>query len=259
MNEQWGERRTLAQGHRRYDTLGLARGCEAMADFVISLPERFERGEGEVIYRGRNELRAFTYEGATYVAKAFHRPHLINAWAYGHVRPSKAERSLRNALRLTGIGVGTPRPIAYLEVRRGCLLRDSYYLTGRSACPYVYSQLFDRHFDCEDAVLREIGRVTGVMHNHGLAHLDYGRGNILFAPQPNGRVDIELVDLNRMHVGPLDVKSGCRNLERLPLTPHMRQVLAEAYAAERGFDADEVYSLLEHYRSTQPGKIDGKY
>jgi hypothetical protein len=39
----------------------------------------------------------------------------------------------------------------------------------------------------------------------------------------------------------------------------MHKVLAEAYAKERGFDADECYKLMVAYRSTQPGKIDGLY
>ena len=46
---------------------------------------------------------------------------------------------------------------------------------------------------------------------------------------------IEIVDLNRMDIGPLDMKAGCKNLERLPATPHMHKVLAEEYAKERGF------------------------
>ena len=75
---------------------------------------------------------------------------------------------------------------------------------------------------------------------------------------PEG-IKIEIVDLNRMDIGPLDMKAGCKNLERLPATPHMHKVLAEAYAKERGFDADECYKLMVAYRSTQPGKIDGLY
>ena len=106
--------------------------------------------------------------------------------------------------------------------------------------------------------MSEVGRITGILHNHGYAHKDYGRGNILFLHTEQG-VYLEVVDLNRLAVGPLDMKAGCKNLERLPATPHMHRVLAEAYAKERGLDPEACYRLMVAYRSTQPGKIDGLY
>ena len=72
-------------------------------------------------------------------------------------------------------------------------------------------------------------------------------------------VNIELVDLNRMYNGPIDMKAGCKNLERLPATPQMHRWLAEAYAGIRHFDAETCFKLIQAYRSTQPGKIDDKY
>ena len=75
---------------------------------------------------------------------------------------------------------------------------------------------------------------------------------------PEG-IKLEIVDLNRMDIGPLDIKAGCKNLERLPATPQMHRWLAEEYAQARGMDTEECYQLMVAYRSTQPGKIDGKY
>lgn len=232
---------------------------EQMQDFILTLPKKFAQGEGIVIHKGRNELRMMTHAGQEYVVKSFHRPHFVNAMVYGTLRASKAERSLRNAELLTRIGVGTPQPIGYMEVRRHGLLTESYYVTKRSSCPYVFSQLFEQKFSYEDDVLSAIGLLTAKMHNQGYAHKDYGRGNILFGQQNDGSILIEVVDLNRMYFGKIDMRRGCKNMERLPLTPHMRRVLAMAYATNRGFDVQKCYELLEHFRSSQPGKIDGKY
>ena len=55
------------------------------------------------------------------------------------------------------------------------------------------------------------------------------------------------------------MKAGCKNFERLPATPHMHRLMANAYAEARGFDADECFRLMQAYRSVQPGKIDDKY
>ena len=229
-----------------------------LEDFFESLPERFARGEGEVIYKGRNELRKITYEGCAYVVKSFRRPNFINRFVYGIFRPSKAKRAFDHACLFLKIGVGTPFPVGYLNVRQGLLFDRSYLVTLESECTHVYRELFEKKFEYEDEVLREIARVTTLLHNNGYAHKDYGRGNILFEKTKDG-IRIELVDLNRLAVGPLDLKSGCKNMERLPCTPHMHRVFAEEYAKLRGFDAEQCFRLLQAYRSVQPGKIDGLY
>lgn len=232
--------------------------CQELTEFVRSVPDRFHRQEGVVIYRGRNELRKMTYQGQDFVVKSFRRPNCINRWVYGTFRPSKARRSFEHANLLTAAGIGTPRPIGYIELRRHWEFDESYYITAMSSCPYTYEELFRRPFANEDDIIRAVALTTARMHDQGYAHKDYGRGNILFNPKPDG-VQIEIVDLNRMDIGPIDLKKGCKNLERLPATPHMHRILAETYAKARGLDEEACYKWMVAYRSTQPGKIDNLY
>ena len=239
-------------------TLVLHPDYARLADFMLSLPGRFEREEGNLVYRGRNELRGLVADGLHLVVKSFRRPNPINRFVYGTLRPSKAKRSYENALLLQSIGVPTPAPVGYMTLRSGLLFDRSYYVSLASRCPHRYEELFTQHFACEDAVMQAIGRVTARLHEHGLAHKDYGRANILFGETTDG-IRLDIVDLNRMHRGPIDMKTGCKNFERLPATPHMHRILAEAYAEARGFDAETCYALMTQYRSTQPGKIDGRY
>lgn len=230
-----------------------------LGPFILSIPERFANGEGTVIHKGRNELRTMEYNGQKYVVKAFHSPHIINRFVYGIFRPSKAKRSYDHAQLLLRIGVGTPQPVAYMNIRSGILFDKSYYISLESTCPHLYQELFERKFEYEEEVLRTIGKVTAILHEHGYAHKDYGRANILFQKLPAGDIKIEIVDLNRMAIGPLDIKAGCKNFERLPATPQMHRWMAEEYAKARGFDAEECFKLMSAYRSTQPGKVDGLY
>lgn len=236
-----------------HQTLVLHPDFAGLEDFMISLPDRFLHDEGVVIHNGRNQLRRITYQGADYVVKAFRRPNLVNRFVYGVLRPSKAKRSYDHALLFQQIGVGTPQPVGYMNIRKGLLFDRSYYVTLASTCPYRYEDLFHRHFDYEEEVLRAVGRVTALLHNHGYAHKDYGRANFLFEKTPEG-IRLDIVDLNRLAIGPLDMKAGCKNLERLPATPAMHRIIAEEYAKARGFDAGECYRLMVAYRSTQPGK-----
>lgn len=226
--------------------------------FILSIPKLFENGEGEIIYKGRNELRSFEYKGMQMIVKSYRKPNFINRFIYGFIRPSKAKRSYDNALKLMEIGVGTPVPVAYINIRSFLLFDKSYFITLKSGCSHVYSELFTEKFKEEELILREVGKVTATLHNNGMAHLDYGRGNILFEITDN-KIKIELVDLNRMYFGNLDMKRGCKNLERLPATPQMHSFLAEEYAKARNMNFEKCLELIKKYRSTQPGKIDNLY
>lgn len=239
-------------------TLVLNPRYKHIAPFMRTLPQRFAQNEGEIIYKGRNELRKINYEGCDYIIKAFRTPNIVNRFVYGLFRPSKAKRSYDHACMFLKIGVGTPYPVGYMNVRKGVLFDRSYLVTLVSECTHVYSELFEHQFEYEDEVLRALAQTTALLHQNGYAHKDYGRGNILFEKTADG-VRIELVDLNRLAIGPLDLKASCKNMERLPATPHMHRVFADEYARLRGFDADECYRLLVAYRSTQPGKVDGLY
>ena len=242
-------------------TLVLHPDFAALEPFMRSLPQRMANGEGTVIHKGRNELRIMEFEGRKLVVKAFRRPHLINQFVYGIFRASKAKRSYDNALLLQGLGIGTPQPVGYYNIRSVLGLRfdRSYFVTLQSDCTHRYEALFEQHFSYEADVLRAIGRLTAKLHENGLAHKDYGRANILFKQQPDGTIKLELVDLNRMAVGPLNIQAGCKNFERLPSTPQMHRWMAETYAEARHFDAEECFKLMEAFRATQGGKIDGKY
>lgn len=239
-------------------TLVIHPDFEELKDFVASVPERFERNEGVIIHKGRNELRKMEYKGQQYIVKSFRSPNIINRFVYGIFRPSKAKRSYEHAELYMKIGVGTPQPVGYLNVRCGFLFDRSYYVSCLSTCPYVYNDLFMQKFDYAEEVLRAIGRVTATLHEHGYAHKDYGRENILFQKTDEG-IKLEIVDLNRMYIGPIDMKTGCKNFERLPATPQMHRWMAEEYGKARGFDVDECFRLMVAYRSTQPGKIDNLY
>ncbi len=252
---------TLHKGTLHPVTLVLLSRFRNLAGFMLGLPRRLREGEGKVIHSGRNELRVMDYEGYTLVIKSFHRPHLINRFVYGTLRPSKAKRSFDNALLLQRLGIGTPQPVGYCNVRGflGLSFDKSYYVSLRSVCTHRYEELFGHHFGYEEDVLRAVGKLTAKLHENGLAHKDYGRANILFERDADGRVRLDLVDLNRMAVGALDLRAGCKNFERLPATPEMHRWMAEAYAEGRSFDAEACYKLMREFRSTQPGKIDGKY
>ena len=137
-------------------TVKLYPGYEDMLPFMQSLPEAFAHGEGLLIHDGRNQLRILEYGSREYVVKSYQVPIFFNRVVYGLFRSSKAERALRNAVRLMQIGIGSPQPVGFVNIRSGLLFTHSYMVTARSACPYRYDMLLSHPFDCLEQVCREV-------------------------------------------------------------------------------------------------------
>ena len=164
------KRPTLPRSAHHYglhpDTLVVHPDYAHLAPFLRSLPQRMARGEGEVIHRGRNELRIMHYDGLDLVVKAFHRPHVSNRFVYGTLRASKAKRSYANACLLLDLGIGTPQPVGYYNVRStlGLAFDKSYFVTLRSVCTHRYEEFFEHDMPEMPDVLRALGHITARLH-----------------------------------------------------------------------------------------------
>lgn len=220
---------------------------DSLKELVESIPERIERGDATLIYKGRNELWQMTYKGKEYVVKSFCIPHILNRIIYGFFRSSKAQRSYEYAQHLLREGIHTPYPVGYYTVRRGFLFSESYYVCEKSDCPYVYAHLLNGDVEPTENILRAIARTTALMHEKGMLHKDYSHGNILFKEAESGKVLVDIIDLNRIRFMTVGLKTGCKNFERLPGTRQMYEVFADEYASVRGFDKKECLNYFLAY------------
>lgn len=222
---------------------------EALKPFLRSLPVQFRMGNGQVIYNRRNQLRLFERKGVKYVVKSFCKPNFLNRIVYGCLRPSKAKRSYDYSLLLSQKGIHVPAPIGYYSERfLGLFFGRSYYVSKLSSLPYTYNDILSGTLsaEAEETYLRAIARTTARLHEEGMIHLDYSRGNILFGQDSDGVARVEIIDLNRIRFHRVGIEEGCHNFaERLPATGRQRRIMAEEYALVRGFDAEECLRLME--------------
>jgi hypothetical protein len=214
-----------------------------LEEFIKKLPLFFDK-EGQSIYKSRNELKIFENNGLLLNVKRYRKPHFINRVAYTFFRKSKAKRAYENALILLSKGFETPMPVAYLEIRQGGLLKDSYFISFQ--CPYT--RLFREFADGStvsgrEDILQSFGVLLARLHEAGILHLDLSVGNVLFEKKPDG-FHFSLVDLNRMKFKKIGLVAGCRNFERLRGNNDFFRILTETYARERGFDAETCLKLV---------------
>lgn len=215
-----------------------------LSSFIRVLPVHFENG-GTLIYEGRNKLKEFEIHGRKLIVKSYQLPHLINRVVYNSFRASKARRSYQYSQMLRKAGIGSPAPVGFYSTGTWLLFGRSYFVSLKSECPYTYRNLLEETFTGDkEKVLRAIARTTAALHENGFLHKDYSGGNILFRETDKG-IEVEIIDLNRMHFGKVDIETGCKNFERLPGTHEIFVILADEYAKVRGFDADRCLELIE--------------
>lgn len=221
---------------------------EHLRNWLTQLPDTFAC-QGEIIYDARNQIRLITTpDGETVCIKRFHRPRMLNRYIYRYLRDSKAKRSYENGLYLLAHGVGTPEPIAYIETLARGGLDYAYLITRRSELTRLNREFTLAYTPELEDTIRPLARFTAHMHNEGILHLDFSPGNILWDKTDDG-YRFEMIDINRMAFGPVDLKAGCYSIRRLCARGHFFDVFADEYAQARQMDAAQCRYWIHYYRN----------
>lgn len=206
---------------------------------------------GQVIYDARNQIRIFDApDGSEICIKRFHAPRFLNTWIYSYIRQPKAVRAYENAVRLNECGIHTPKAIGYILVQKRGLLQESYLI---NCCSNLTRNMYEfRHHPLEgyETIVQAFAQYTADMHEKGVLHKDYSPGNILFDLTQDGKVQFEIVDINRMRFDqPVSAKEGCRNLCRLWGKEDFFTLLAREYARARCVDETQcIQWTLKYWR-----------
>lgn len=204
--------------------------------FINQLADNGVPDDATLIYKGRNCVYTVPRGGYVLNIKAFKVPRFPNSYVYGNIRKSKAQRSMLNAQRLLDMGFDTPAPVAYIEVRRGLRMCQTYYVSLQIEAENVRDWLTKPdHNMMLPALAAEMVR----LHRAGVFHKDFSPGNVLYTVN-NGDYHFYLIDLNRMQFGVQSQRKLLRNfraiyIESADETAH----LARLYADAAGLNLDQ--------------------
>jgi serine/threonine protein kinase len=195
--------------------------------FIEQLESHFQQAT-QVLHAERNEIRIVRFADQDYVVKSFKIPNMVNRFAYGYLRDSKAKRSYRYSLTL-GTDI-CPQPVAYIEHFQYGLLSRSYYISHHFNYDFtIRSLLNDADFADRSVILQKFAEFTYQLHQKGILHRDYSPGNILIKQQDDKTV-FKIIDVNRMQFKTLSLKDRLTNFARLMVDDATMKVILNRYA-----------------------------
>lgn len=198
---------------------------------ALESPDFFDRN-GETLHDGRNTLKRFRFGNQDFVVKRYGHLSLLNRLIYGVLRPSKAVRAYRHAIRLRRLGIDTPREVASIDIRHHGLLSQSYFISVCSEYkPLQPVTELDTQRPEVRAILDALAGFLLRLHRAGILHQDLNIGNILYLSDVPGAYRFQVIDTNRMvFCRRLSVRRRLDNLRRLSCPVPAYLYLLDQYA-----------------------------
>jgi len=161
-------------------------------DKLMAAGELFKDSNSSYISR-------FTWNKTDIVAKRYNHRGLIHSLRHT-IKRSRGRRSWLNGHRFAVLEVPTPRPLAYIEKRKGPFVWESYILTEYVEGRKFYYFLRDEGVGPEQrvAAARKILNMLGRLAEYGITHGDVKPSNILINRDAPTLTDLDGVRVHRL-------------------------------------------------------------
>lgn len=165
------------------------------------------------IWDKRNKIKTIFFDKEDITIKSFKIPHFINKIVYTFLRPSKAERSYHNSMKILEF---VPKPIGYTEYTKFGFLHDSYFLSEKYAYDFTIREpLIQDNFEDRENIFKQFAAFTHALHLKGVVHLDYSPGNILIKKMSDHTYEFKIIDVNRMEFKMLSQEEKLESFSKL--------------------------------------------
>ena len=217
---------------------------------LSGLAENIAKGRISAIHtfcNQRNVVQKIIENGETLVVKRYKRPTLFNMLAYTLFRKSKARRAYEFALKLQAMGIETPDPVAYIEIKKNGWFHTGYFIS--KYIDYLPLSIIDTYpEEKRREILEAFARFTVSLHMLGVMHGDYSTSNILFVKRTDG-YHFALIDINRMRFKRMTRRNCIHNFRRLGLNLNSQLDAICQYARLRHWSETWTFAAVLIYRN----------
>ncbi len=215
---------------------------EGYREFINEVPKIFD-SDGKVLFKGRNEVKLFYFNGEPLVVKRYKVPILFQRIVYTFFRKSKAERAYLYARELREKGFNTPEEIGFIEIKNNLLFRDGFFISEYSHLPSLMSLNEKEPFDT--TIIDSLAKFLVSLHLSGVLHGDLNLSNILYETTLDDEIIFTLIDTNRSRFSSELTKKECiDNLKRITHDRSLMKSIIRHYAIIRGWNPDETVEMV---------------
>lgn len=219
---------------------------ESLRTFIEHIPAVMDT-EGTYIYGGRrNLIKLFVApDGTELNVKRFKKPNLLSGIVYSTaIRKPKGLRAFQYPQRLISLGIETPEAVAYIEDRNALgLIGHSWFVSVQCPYPHLLYELGDAPEGSYEQLAEALGQYAAQMHEKEVLHRDFSPGNVLWDYDNEG-YHFSIVDINRLHFGPVSLSEGSKSFARLWGPKHFIELTVRSYARQRLFDEAECLRIV---------------
>lgn len=211
--------------------------------FVQSLTQKnFFNDNGIVLHKGRNVIKKFHTPSGVLAVKSYRHLTFFNRLIYGFLRKSKAERANQYGLRINELGINTPTPVAFIDIRRHGLLQESFFVSFFSDYHPISSVTEHyTHTQHSASILDALSCFLLHIHDAGICHNDLNINNILYKGDEFRGYAFQVIDTNRMTFKRhLSIRQRINDLRRLSCPTPAYLYILEQYARRRNADTESV-------------------
>jgi tRNA A-37 threonylcarbamoyl transferase component Bud32 len=165
-------------------------GAEPL-DFMEQINALMDKGR--ILKNGNTcYVSGITWNGREVVVKRYNHKGFIHSLRHT-IKRTRARRSWLHAHRLGMLNVATPRPLAYIERRRGMLVWESYLVTECVKGQRLYDFLRDGNVAEEERskVTQQVRELVDELGKHRISHGDLKHSNILLAEKKAVLTDLD--------------------------------------------------------------------
>ena len=158
--------------------------------------------KGHILKNGNTSFVShITWNNKDIVIKRYNHKNFFHSLRHTIIN-SRAKRNWLHAQKLTMLGIPTPKPLAFIEKRKGPILWNSYYITEYIKGPNLHVFLNDKSISENQHIstINQVEKIFNKMSDFLITHGDLKHTNILISEKGPILTDLDSMKSHKLNM-----------------------------------------------------------